>query len=66
MAALCNKTDVLKALESLPEEHFSLEDLIERLVVIQKIRIGLSQKGQGVPHEEVVKQLQRPREDREW
>ncbi len=45
--------------EELPDENFALEDLIERLIVIHKVRTGLEQAGQGIPHVEVVKQFKK-------
>ena len=41
MPATLSKADVLKAVEELPDENFALEDLIERLIVIHKVRTGL-------------------------
>ncbi len=38
MPATLSKADVLKAVEELPDENFALEDLIERLIVIHKVR----------------------------
>ena len=38
---LCKKT-VLEAVNPLPE-NFSLEDVIDRLLLIQKVELGLSQ-----------------------
>ena len=66
MPATLSKADVIKAVEELPDEQFALEDLIERLIVIHKVRTGLEQKGQGIPHVEVVKQFKKPRDQREW
>ena len=66
MPATLSKADVIKAVEELPDENFALEDLIERLIVIHKVRIGLEQQGQGIPHAEVVKQFKKPRNQRQW
>ena len=57
MPATLSKADVIKAVEELPDEQFAIEDLIERLIVIHKVRTGLEQAGQGIPHAEVVKQF---------
>lgn len=66
MSATLSKADVMKAVEELPDENIALEDLIERLIVIHKVRTGLEQAGQGIPHTEVVKQFRKPRNERQW
>ena len=66
MPASLSKADVIKAVEELPDENFALEDIIERLIVIHKVRTGLEQEGQGIPHAEVVKQFKKPRNERQW
>ena len=45
---MLSKADVLKAVNELPDEGFALEDVIERLVVLHKVRTGLEQEGQGL------------------
>ncbi len=66
MPTTLSKADVIKAIEELPDENIVLEDLIERLIVIHKVRTGLEQAGQGIPHAEVVKQFKKPRNQRQW
>ena len=66
MPATFSKADVLKAVEELPDENIVLEDLIEHLIVIHKVRTGLEQTGQGIPHSEVVEQFKKPRDQRQW
>jgi hypothetical protein len=66
MPTTLSKADVLKAVEDLPQENFALEDLIEHLIVIHKVRVGLEEAGQGIPHAEVVKQFKKPRNQRQW
>ena len=41
-----NKTKVLEAVNSLPDE-FSLEEIIERLIILEKIEKGMQQVRQG-------------------
>ena len=50
------KTTVINALNELPKE-FNLDDLIERLIVIEKIEKGLreAKAGKTTPHEKVFK-----------
>ena len=66
MPAPLSKADVIKAVEDLPDENFALGDIIERLIVIHKVRTGLEQQGQGVSHAEVVKHFKKPRNERQW
>jgi len=39
---MLTKTKVIKSIKDLPDQ-FSIDDLIDRLVVIQKIELGLDQ-----------------------
>jgi len=66
MPATLSKADIIKAVEELPDEKFAIEDIIERLIVIHKVRTGMAQEGQGIPHAEVVKQFKKPRNQRQW
>ena len=52
------KEKVLKTIESLPME-FSIDELVERLIVLEKIEIGLQQvkEGKKVSIEEARKEL---------
>ena len=52
------KTKVLEVIETLPDE-FSIDDLVERLVVLHKIEKGLDQasKGQTLSGEEAREKL---------
>lgn len=55
-----NKTKVLEAVNSLPDE-FSLEEIIERLIILEKIEKGMQQvrQGQVVTTTEAKKRLQK-------
>ena len=66
MPATLPKADVLKAVQELPEGDVTIEDVIEHLVVIHKVRTGLSQQGQGIPHDEVEAEFAKPRDQRRW
>lgn len=52
------KQQILKALDSLPDDA-GFEDAMERLYLLYKIQQGLDQDegGEGIPHEEVEKQM---------
>lgn len=66
MPATLSKAEILKAVQELPDENIALEDVIERLVVIHKVLIGLEQRGQGIPHDEVEAEFAKPRDHRRW
>jgi len=50
---------VIQSMNELPAE-FSLDELVERLVLIQKIERGLQQvkEGKSISHEEVQKRVE--------
>lgn len=66
MPATLSKSEIFRALEDLPDEEIALEDVIERLILLKKVRSGLDQTGEGVPHDEVQKQFEKPPEERTW
>lgn len=49
---------ILEALRDLPEDA-TVDDAIERLVVLAKIEMGLAEldAGKGIPHDEVKRRL---------
>ncbi len=57
---LITKAMLLKSIQELPEK-FSIDELLERLLLLQKIELGLEQSaaGQGISIEESKKQLER-------
>jgi hypothetical protein len=65
MPAVRSREEIVRIVQSLPEEA-SLDDVIERLILLRKVEIGLGQRGQGVPHEEVVAEFTKPRGERRW
>jgi predicted transcriptional regulator len=52
------KTEIIETLKDMPDE-FSADDLIERIVLLQKIDAGLSQVNQGkvYPEKEAEQKL---------
>jgi hypothetical protein len=54
---MLTKTEVIKSLQSLPSR-FQAEEAIERIVLLEKIRIGLQQSDEG---KVVVKEQARKR-----
>lgn len=53
------KNKVLEAIEQFPSE-FNLDELIEKLIFIEKVEMGLQQakEGKTIPHDEVKKRIQ--------
>jgi hypothetical protein len=56
--SMLSKKTVIETVNSLPDS-FSLEDVIDRLILIQKVELGLSQsmENQIVSHEEAKEKL---------
>ena len=52
------KEEILELMEQLPDDA-TIEDAIERLIVLYKIQQGLEQldKGEGIPQEEARKRI---------
>ena len=52
------KEEILELMEQLPDDA-TIEDAIERLIVLYKIQQGLEQldKGEGIPQEEAKKRI---------
>ncbi|NBC17055.1 MAG: hypothetical protein GVY18_07035 [Bacteroidetes bacterium] len=66
MPATLSKADVLKAIEALPDDDITIEDVIERLVVLHKVQTGLAQAGQGISQADAVEEFNKPRGERRW
>ena len=66
MPATLSKAEVLKAVEELPDDGITLEDLIERFVVLRKVRVGLEQEGQGIAQADAAAEFKKPRRERRW
>ena len=52
------KTKVLKAIKQLPDE-FSIDEMIDKMILIEKIEIGIAQskRGEVISHEDVQKEI---------
>lgn len=66
MPATLSKSEIFRVLEDLPDEEIAIEDVIERLILLKKVRSGLGQSGEGVPHEEVKQQFEKSPDKRTW
>jgi len=55
---MLTKTKVLKTIKQLPDE-FSLDEIIDRMILLEKIEIGIAQadRGEVVSHEDVQKEI---------
>ncbi len=65
MPAVASKAEIVRVVAALPDDS-SLDDVIERLILLRKINTGLSQEGQSVSHADVVAAFQKPRAERPW
>ncbi|MEM1043608.1 MAG: hypothetical protein AAGI91_13380 [Bacteroidota bacterium] len=65
MSAIQSKADIVRIVQSLPDGT-SLDDVIERLILLRKIEVGLAQEGQGIPQAEAEAEFHKPRQDRSW
>ena len=66
MPATLSKSDVVEAVGKLPEGDVELEDVVDRLILLHKVKTGLCEEGQGLAPEEARKQFEKPREERSW
>jgi len=55
---MLTQTKVLKAIKHLPEE-FSIDELVDKMILIEKIEIGLSQseKGEVISEDDLDKEI---------
>ncbi len=58
---MLTKTKLKEQIETFPEE-FSIDDLVERLILIEKIEIGMAQSNRG----EIVSDSELDNEIEEW
>ncbi|MEM1054224.1 MAG: hypothetical protein AAGI52_01755 [Bacteroidota bacterium] len=65
MPSVQTKADAVRALRSLPDET-PLDDVIERLILLRKVNVGLSQAGEGVSQSEARSQFAKPPAERSW
>lgn len=57
---MLKKEKVIQSLQDLPEE-FSLDDIVEKLILLEKIEIGLTQVNSGkvISHSDARKKLKK-------
>lgn len=65
MPAVQSKDDIVRIVQALPDET-SLDDVIERLILLRKVNVGLTQHGQGLPQSEAEAEFRKPRPERSW
>jgi hypothetical protein len=65
MASVTTKDDVLRLVQDLPDDS-SLDDIIERLILVRKIEVGLAQRGEGVIQTIAEAEFRKQRQDRSW
>ena len=65
MPAIQSKDDIVRVVQSLPEGA-TLDDVIERLILLRKVNVGLEQQGQGLRQSEAEAEFRKPRQERSW
>lgn len=65
MPAIQSKEEILRLVQELPDGA-SLDDVIERLILIRKVNVGLTQEGQGIPQSAAEAEFRKPRSERSW
>jgi hypothetical protein len=66
MPATLTKSDVVEAVDKLPEGDVELEDIVDRLILLHKVQTGLHEEGQGLSQKEARKQFEKPPGERSW
>lgn len=66
MPSTLSKSEILRVLEDLPDGEIAIEDVIQRLILLKKMRSGLDQAGEGIPHDEVKQQFENSPDQRTW
>ncbi len=59
------KEEIVRIVQSLPDKA-SLDDVIERLILLLKVNIGLAQRGEGISQSEAEAQFRKPKCERSW
>jgi hypothetical protein len=65
MPVIQSKNEILRIVRELPDGA-SLDDVIERLILIRKVNTGLGQEGQGISQSVAEAEFQKPRSERSW
>ncbi len=65
MPAVQSKGEIVHLVQSLPEGT-SLDDVIERFILIRKVNMGFAQEGHGVPQPKAKAEFRKPRQKRSW
>ena len=66
MPATLSKSDVVEAVDKLPEGDVELEDIVDRLILLHKVQTGLREEGQGLSQKEAREQFEKPYKERSW
>lgn len=65
MPTIQTKAEIVQVVQALPDEA-SLDDVIERLILLRKINAGLNQEGQGLTQSVAEAEFRKPRHERSW
>ncbi len=47
-------------------DDMNLDDFIERIILLSKVRTSLEQEGRGISQAEVIQEFKKPRNERKW
>ncbi len=66
MPATISRADIQKVVRDMSSDDMDLDDFIERIILLSKVRSGLEQEGQGISQPEVIQEFKKPRSERKW
>jgi len=65
MPTIHTKEEIVSLVQALPDE-VTLDDVIDRLILIRKVNTGLAQAGAGIPQSVAEAEFLKPRHERSW
>ena len=66
MPATISKADIQKVIREMPSDDMNLDDFIERVILLSKVRSALEQEGEGISQAQVIQEFKKPRNERKW
>ena len=66
MPSTISKADIQKVIREMPSDDMNLDDFIERVILLSKVRSALEQEGEGFSQAQVIQEFKTPRNERKW
>ncbi len=66
MPSTISRADIQKVMRDMSSEDMNLDDFIERIILLSKVRSALEEVGQGITQAEVIQEFKKPRGERKW